>query len=438
MFSNDVVIDVKNVSKCFEMYDSPSGRLKQFILPRFNKNKKYYKEYWALRDINFQVRKGETVGILGGNGAGKSTLLQIICNTLMPTTGQVDINGRVAALLELGSGFNPEFTGLENVYMSCSLLGLSKEETENRLDSILGFADIGDFIYQPVKTYSSGMFVRLAFAVNVQSQPEVMIVDEALSVGDMNFQAKCMTALKRIQDDGASILFVSHDTGSVKSLCERGVLLEKGQLIEQGPAADVAENYIKRMRLIANKSNSCSDLGLKSKDAQRKKTEDTAFTVDDEFVERVKGSSYGDGGVEVVSAKIIGENGFDSKSFTFDEKVKVQISFKSDIEETIGVAYYILDDKKNSILGSGPKQAHEEFTKVKIGGRYCFTYETKLPLTDGAYSLQIQINKPVVVGKRAKFLQVIDNASVFKVEEGCDFKVWSKVYLDNKLTMEEV
>jgi lipopolysaccharide transport system ATP-binding protein len=200
----DVVIRVSNLSKCYQIYDSPRDRLKQFIVPRLQRlggktPKQYFREFWALEDVSFEVKRGETIGIIGRNGCGKSTLLQLICGTLSPTNGSVETNGRIAALLELGSGFNPEFSGRDNVYMNGAILGLSKAEIDERYDDIVKFAEIGDFINQPIKTYSSGMIVRLAFAVNIVSRPNTMIVDEALAVGDMNFQAKCMTALNRIQ-----------------------------------------------------------------------------------------------------------------------------------------------------------------------------------------------------------------------------------------------
>ena len=253
MSSNDIAIRVSNLGKCYEIYDNPRDRLKQFVVPRLQRlfrqsPQQYFREFWALKDVSFEVKKGETVGIIGRNGSGKSTLLQLICGTLTPTSGTVETNGRIAALLELGSGFNPEFTGRENVYMSASIMGLTKEEIDERFDEIAAFADIGEFIEQPVKTYSSGMFVRLAFAVNIVSDPEIMIVDEVLAVGDMNFQARCMTALTRIQERGTTVLFVSHDIGTVKSLCSRGIYLEHGRIHAIGKASDVTEQYIRTMR----------------------------------------------------------------------------------------------------------------------------------------------------------------------------------------------
>lgn len=241
MSSDDVVLSIKDVSKCFEMYEKPVHRLFQTLCAG---HKKFYKEFWALKDITLDVHKGECVGIIGRNGAGKSTLLQIITGTLQPTTGTVARKGRIAALLELGSGFNPEFTGRENVYMNASILGLAKEEIDARYQAILEFADIGEFIDQPVKTYSSGMMVRLAFAVVAHVDADILVVDEALAVGDAFFQQKCMRFIRKFKEEH-TILFVSHDTGAVVNLCDRGVLLEGGQVKMIGSPKEVSEQYLK-------------------------------------------------------------------------------------------------------------------------------------------------------------------------------------------------
>lgn len=248
MSSNDIAICVTNLSKCYQIYDTPRDRLKQFVLPRLQRLAgkppvQYFREFWALRDISFEIRKGETVGIIGRNGSGKSTLLQMICGTLNPTSGSIQTNGRIAALLELGSGFNPEFTGRENVYMNASVLGLSNEEIDLRFDDIVAFADIGDFIEQPVKTYSSGMMVRLAFAVIAHVDADILVVDEALAVGDAFFTQKCMRFLRNFMKTG-TVLFVSHDTGAVVNLCSKAFLLDRGQIKDSGTPKQVTEHYL--------------------------------------------------------------------------------------------------------------------------------------------------------------------------------------------------
>ncbi len=246
--SSEIAIKVENLSKCYQIYEQPRDRLKQFVLPRMQslvglQPKQYYREFWALRDVSFEVKKGAAVGIVGRNGSGKSTLLQLICGTLSPTRGLVEANGRIAALLELGSGFNPEFTGRENVYLNGSILGIEKERLDERFADIEKFADIGNYIDQPVKAYSSGMFVRLAFAVQMHLEPEILIIDEALSVGDQFFQAKCYAAIRSMMDRGTTVLFVSHSAATVKALCPRAILLSHGELVSDGPASQVLDRY---------------------------------------------------------------------------------------------------------------------------------------------------------------------------------------------------
>lgn len=248
MSSNDIVISVQSLSKCYQIYDHASDRLRQFVLPRLQhfcgrKSTPYFREFWSLQNVSFEVKRGETVGIIGRNGSGKSTLLQIICGTLHPTAGQVDVQGRVAALLELGSGFNPEFTGRENVYLNAGVLGLTREQTVQRFADIEGFADIGQFIDQPVKTYSSGMMVRLAFAVIAHVDADILVIDEALAVGDAFFTQKCMRFLRRFMQTG-TVLFVSHDTASVQNLCNRAIWLEQGQVAQEGIPKEVTESYL--------------------------------------------------------------------------------------------------------------------------------------------------------------------------------------------------
>lgn len=260
MSSDEFSIRVQDLAKRYEIYAQSSDRLKQMMMPRAQRwlhrpERSYFREFWALRNISFDVRRGETVGIVGRNGSGKSTLLQIICGTLTPTAGEVSVHGRVAALLELGSGFNPEFSGRENVYLNATVLGLSRGEIDARFDDIAAFADIGGFIDQQVKTYSSGMYVRLAFAVAINADPEILVVDEALSVGDEAFQRKCFARIDRIRENGATVLFVSHSAGTVVELCDRAVLLDGGQLLAQGTPKFVVSRYHKMLYVPASKAD---------------------------------------------------------------------------------------------------------------------------------------------------------------------------------------
>lgn len=242
--SPNFTIQVQAASKRFDIYESPLDRLKHIVFP---KSDKYSKEFWALRDVSLSVNRGETVGIIGRNGSGKSTLLQIVCGTLRPTSGAIEVNGRVAALLELGAGFNLEFSGRENVYLNAALLGMAPEEIDRKFASIEKFAEIGEFIDQPVKTYSSGMYVRLAFSVAIHVDPAVLIIDEALAVGDSRFQAKCFNKIREMKESGVTLLFVSHDVGSVRTLCERAIWLDRGRVRMEGNAFAVTAQYTQFM-----------------------------------------------------------------------------------------------------------------------------------------------------------------------------------------------
>ena len=244
-----LAIHAEGVSKCYAIYEKPADRLKQMLasgIGRLTKAdvRRFYTPFWALHDVSLDVRRGECVALIGRNGSGKSTLLQIITGTVTPTSGIVQVDGRVAALLELGSGFNPEFTGLENVYLNAALLGMSRGQVDERLDAILSFADIGDFVRQPVKTYSSGMVVRLAFAVQAQIDPDVLIVDEALAVGDARFQAKCFARLKALRENGTSIWLVTHSTEQVVTHCDRAVLLDGGVKLDDGKPRPIVNRYL--------------------------------------------------------------------------------------------------------------------------------------------------------------------------------------------------
>jgi len=267
--SSEVAIRVERLSKSFPVYDKPMHRLYQMFSTRSAKHR-WYREFQALKDIDLTIRKGETLGVVGRNGSGKSTLLQIICGTLEPSGGTVQVTGRIAALLELGAGFNPEFTGRENVLLYGTVLGLSRQQVEQRFDEIAAFADIGDFMEQPVKTYSSGMYVRLAFAVAINVTPDILVVDEALSVGDEAFQRKCFARINRIRDDGATVLFVSHSAGIVTQLCDRAVLLDRGELLANGSPKFVVSRYHKMLYVPADRADAIREaIRTEREDAQQ-------------------------------------------------------------------------------------------------------------------------------------------------------------------------
>ena len=295
MSSNETIIKVDNIHKYYQVYDKPNDRLKQFVVPRLKKlmgaeHNNYFKEFKALHDVSFEVKQGETVGIIGRNGSGKSTLLQMICGTLTPTQGQIETRGRIAALLELGSGFNPEFTGRENVYMNATVLGLTTEEVNDRFDSIVEFADIGDFIDQPIKTYSSGMAVRLAFAVIAHVDADILVIDEALSVGDAFFVQKCMRFLRKFMEHG-TVLFVSHDTGAIINLCQRVVWLDKGEIKMIGEPKDISKAYLAAM-YISQQDGTATMSASKNENDANSDQEESAEDVRDMRLDFINTTQY--------------------------------------------------------------------------------------------------------------------------------------------------
>ena len=281
---NMTAIRVENVSKVYRLYDAPSGRLKAAI---FRGKRQYHRDYWVLNDINISIKRGSTVGIIGRNGSGKSTLLQLVAKILVPTSGNIVVNGRISALLELGSGFDPEFTGRENVYLNGAILGLKQSEIDTRMDRIEAFAEIGEYFDQPVKLYSSGMYVRLAFATAVNVDPDILLVDEALAVGDIVFQHRCMQKIREIQKEGKTILFVSHDIGAVRKLCTEAVLLDRGRLICKGDPDSVIPEYYKSVWNAADEAFETEDTSTRDVDVLDKSTQLQAIqTYDNRFGSR--------------------------------------------------------------------------------------------------------------------------------------------------------
>lgn len=341
MSSNDIAISVKNLSKRYEIYDKPGDRLKQFLLPKiqhlFYKNpKKYFRDFWALKEVSFEVKKGETVGIIGKNGSGKSTLLQLICGTLAPTTGEVKTFGRIAALLELGSGFNPDFTGRENVYLNGAVLGLTKAEIEDRFEAIEAFADIGDFIDQPVKTYSSGMYVRLAFAVQVHIDASIVIIDEALAVGDIFFQQKCFSRLEELRKSGVAILFVSHGMTTVEQFCDRAVFLDHGRSIFVGPAIEATKLfYIHNQPSLKKIEVSQGGLSEQKKIEPKKNDHELFWPNNQDFNDMQKQPQIGTGSARLVRYVICDESG--NPCNHFEQSSRAFFYYEFELKESIGV-----------------------------------------------------------------------------------------------------
>lgn len=377
---SEYAIQVKNVSKVYKLYNRPSDRLVDtFGLP----GRKKFKEHKALKNVSFSVKKGETLGIIGTNGSGKSTILKIITGVLNPNEGDVIIDGRISALLELGAGFNMEYTGIQNVYLNGMMMGFTNEEIEAKLQEILDFADIGEFVHQPVKTYSSGMFVRLAFAVAINIDPEILIVDEALSVGDVFFQAKCYKKFEEFKKQGKTILFVSHDLGSIVKYCDRVVLLNKGDKLDEGSPKDMVGLY-KRVLL------------GQTKEAQEKMLSKVQDSMDDanlwknHYILNKDVDEYGTGKASIIDFAIIDENGAYTNCIEKGSRfqIKSKVHFYEDIDEPI-FTYSFKNIKGTTITGTNTMYEHVSTGMVRAGEEYVASFEQDMFLQGGEYLLSI-------------------------------------------------
>ena len=396
--AEDIAISVNDVSKMYKLYDNPMDRLKESLgLSR----KKKYKEHYALNHVSFQVHKGETVGIIGTNGSGKSTILKIITGVLSPTGGEVSVNGRISALLELGAGFNGEYSGLENVYLNGSMIGFSREEIDAKLQSILDFADIGEFIHQPVKTYSSGMFVRLAFAVAINIDPEILIVDEALSVGDVFFQAKCYRKFEEFKEMGKTILFVSHDLSSIGKYCDRVVLLNKGEKLAEGGAKEMVNLY---RRVLVNQYDD-ADLeegaenaeagqdgqltdGTAGENVSKKEHAGGGRAMKDSLNLNPKVLEYGSKLGEIVDFAIRDDTGMITNVIEKGKEFSVQmkVRFQADVNDSI-FAFTLKDLKGTEITGTNTMYEHTPVKPQKAGDVREITFKQIMPLEAGEYML---------------------------------------------------
>lgn len=380
---SEVAIKVENLSKMYKLYDNPMARLKESL---GLSKQRVYKEHYALDNVNMEVRRGETVGIIGTNGSGKSTILKIITGVLNPTAGNVTINGRISALLELGAGFNMEYTGIENVYLNGTMIGFSREEIDAKLDAILEFADIGDFVYQPVKTYSSGMFVRLAFAVAINIDPEILIVDEALSVGDVFFQNKCYHKFEEFKEQGKTILFVSHDLGSISKYCDRVVLLNKGKKLGEGSPKEMVDIYKKLLvnQYDAETGETVGDTmqnGAASQNNQEQVSWKSHFELNPAAIE------YGSKEAEIADYGIYDKVGFNNtieKGAEF--KVKLCIDFHEDVADPI-FAFTIKDLKGTEVTGTNTMYEGIHMPYCKKGESKVVTFTQKADMQGGEYLL---------------------------------------------------
>lgn len=381
------VIKAENISKVYKLYSKNIDRLKDTFLPFTKRN--YHTQFNALDDISFTIKKGETVGIVGRNGSGKSTLLQIICGILQKSSGSLVVDGRISALLELGAGFNPEFTGLENVYLNASILGLKKDEVDLCLDDILKFADIGHFIDQPVKTYSSGMYVRLAFAVAINVKPDILIVDEALSVGDTLFQSKCYAKFREFQKKGVTILFVTHSVELITRYCDSAILLDMGTLLLQGNAKDVVDSYNKLLVECSKKTNKKVGRELsRNIDLPEEKVPAGVAGHEMVFKTNPKENRYGNGQAEISTVGIRSLGDVVQTSFVRGERYLfwIKVKFHADLVDPI-FAYTIKDVKGFDITGTNTHFKDIETGPFSAGDELLVEFEHKIMLNAGGYLL---------------------------------------------------
>ena len=397
-------IEIKDVTKIYKLYEKPIDRLKESLnISR----KSYHKDFYALSNISFTVEKGQSVGIIGTNGSGKSTILKIITGVLTPTTGQVKVDGTISALLELGAGFNMDYTGIENIYMNGTMMGFSKKEMDEKLEDILEFADIGDFVYQPVKTYSSGMFVRLAFALAINVEPEILIVDEALSVGDVFFQSKCYRRMEEIRKNGTTIVMVTHDMGSIIKYCDKVILLNKGEFIAEGSAGKIVDLYKKILAgqmealraELAQMSDLTGDKVMKAEEKSEEGSEDTGVggeakkvsnLMRDKLTINANREEYGDGRAEIFDLGLLDQRGnitnllLKGEMFTIKEKIR----FGAEVQSPI-FTYTIKDKKGMDLTGTNTLFEGTDVKPVKKGDVYEVAFTQRMTLQGGEYLLSM-------------------------------------------------
>jgi lipopolysaccharide transport system ATP-binding protein len=459
---DEPVILLRNISKCYDLFKTPSDRLRHLLFPKWSNVGKF----WALKNIDLEVGSGATVGIIGRNGSGKSTLLQIVAGTMTPTTGTIQKVGRVSALLELGSGFNPEFTGRQNVFFNGRLLGLTQEEIEDRFDQIAGFADIGEFLNYPVKTYSSGMVIRLAFSVAISVNPQILIVDEALAVGDARFQQKCMGRIKRLRDSGVSILFVSHDSEAVKRLCDHAVVLERGQIVNQGNPVHMANWYLALMsvnfdlekqqeietaamerrsfveqddveaeepaqeesmpqpeRDVLSSTAVHNALFHRSEAVVEEDPELSAAGFGDDF----RYYRHGDGAARVIKVIIYGGKGEPTDTVSLGETMSIQVyvDFLSDQEEhVLGVS--LRDRLGTDIIDLNTYQEKVPIPPVHTGERCVYQFTFRIDVRPGVYGLTVGL---AYTQFEMRYFDWIENIKILRVTDPEPARIVFGVYL---------
>lgn len=415
-----IAISVSGLAKTYKLYHTNQDRVKEALHPF---RKKYHVPFHALSDVSFEVPKGMTMGIIGRNGSGKSTLLQIICGIVPPTSGVCEVHGRISAILELGAGFNPEFTGRQNVFLNGAILGLTHQEITERFEAIERFADISHFIDQPVKTYSSGMYVRLAFAVAINVDPDILVVDEALAVGDVYYQHKCMHRMKTLMQQGVTIIFVSHDLGSVKSLCSQAILLDNGRIAAQGNTEIVVNAYyyqkIHEECGIDNLPRENSEQIQPSVNQPQPSISsrwDFMYEHNADFVKRNSELRSGSGDVKVQNAELLNDKGIPVVRFIFEEMILVRIYLEFfQASDNTNVGFIIRDKNGNDLLGTNLFVENKRIGFKPVGSRVVVDFSFRNILRHGSYSISFGVGNSDELGKMNLItFDWVDNALVFE------------------------
>ena len=389
--NRDVIIRLENISKVYKIYDRPIDRLKESVHPF---HKRYSRDFYALKDVSLEVRRGETLGFIGRNGAGKSTILKLITGVLTPTSGKVEVKGRIASLLELGAGFNPEMTGIENIYMNGTIMGCSKADMDEKIDEIIAFADIGEFIYQPVKVYSSGMFARVAFAVNAFVEPDLLIVDEALSVGDAFFQSKCMDKMKSLMENGVTVLFVSHDWTAIKNLCERGVLMDKGEVLMDASASEVVEEY-RRMQLEARQDGIQAAAEVEPVQ-ELPSTDNVWFRNNEVFLKNASYQRIQNGKLSFCNVQLLDEAGHPIAAAEYGQSVILRMAIDVHADAAFfGTGYHIRNEAGMELVYSDSQIEDKIVHQAKAGSRYLMDWKFRIALREGRYNIACVMSLPI-------------------------------------------
>jgi ABC-type polysaccharide/polyol phosphate transport system ATPase subunit len=398
-------IEVDHVSKAYRLYPTPRHRALELLT--FG-TKTYHTNFWALDDVSFRIAPGATLGLVGNNGSGKSTLLQLIAGIMVPTKGRVAVNGRISSLLELGAGFNPEFTGRENVELYCIVMGMSREETMERLPAIQAFAGIGEFIDRPVKSYSSGMFVRLAFAAAIHVSPDVLLVDEALAVGDVLFQHQCIRRIREMQGSGTTIVFVSHDMGMMRSICTEAILLERGRVEAHDDPATIANVYHAKTANIEAAANAGASRARRDGDGAA-----VVFREDSGFDERVRLFRHGTGAARIRQVELLDLQRRPVSSVEFDDEVilRVHVQYYEDAAFSI-LGFSIRDKTGTDIVGSNTHEENVPLPPRLAGSTVVVDFRQRLPLAQGTYSVSTAL---AYDRSKPSYFDWVDNALVITV-----------------------